>query len=272
MKLQPKEFFLQPFLTRLMKIFKMRAEQQRIAFEQHFIPGLPGKIVADEQRLRQILLNLLGNAFKFTRQGQVTFKIAPLYNQDHHVIRKLRFQVEDTGIGIPADQLENIFAAFHQIGKKRLAETEGVGLGLTVSQRLARMMNSELHVQSTVGKGSIFWFDLDIIESEIQTSEPASEEQEEESQESLSTPEKEPQIIPPSPEILHKLWEYLNIGDIMEIREYVEQLPGRDQNLRPFVAKVTQLAESLNITELRTFLQQYVEGDQESHEQETNGT
>ena len=265
MKLHPKEFFLQPFLTHLMKIFKMRAEQQRIAFEQHFISGLPGKITADEQCLRQILLNLLGNAFKFIRQGRVTFTIAPFYEQDAQdppVIHKLRFQVEDTGIGIPANQLENIFTAFHQIGEKRLAQTEGVGLGLTVSQRLARMMNSELHVQSTVGKGSIFWFDLDILDPEIQTDEPASEEQEE-SQEGLSIQEKEPQIIPPSSTILHKFWDHLNVGDIMAIREYAEQLRTHDHNLSPFVAKVTQLAEKLNMTELRTFLQQYVEADQD---------
>jgi signal transduction histidine kinase len=269
-KLQQKNFYLQPFLTRLMKIFKIRAEQQKIAFEQHFIPDLPGKITADERRLRQILLNLLGNAFKFTRQGQVTFKIIPLYTQDDQssrIIHKLRFQVEDTGVGIPEDQLEKIFAAFHQIGEKRLAQTEGVGLGLTVSQRLARMMNSELHVQSTVGKGSTFWFELDILEPEPQTSDLVDEKQKE-SPKIPSTSKEESQIAPPSSEILHRFWKHLNIGDIMAIREEIEQFHTPDQSVDPFVAKVSQLAESLNITELRTFLQHYIEADQEPHQQE----
>lgn len=261
-KLQPKEFFLQPFLTGLMKVFRIRAEQQQIAFEQHFVPGLPGKITADERRLRQILLNLLGNAFKFTRQGQVTFKIASLPEQEaQHAMHKLRFQVDDTGVGIPDDQLDNIFAAFHQIGEKRLAQTEGVGLGLTVSQRLARMMNSELHVQSTVGKGSSFWFDLEILESEDQ-SEPLISEAQDIFREDEFAPEKAPPIVPPSSETLHTLIDLLDMGDIMAIREHAEQLRVQDQRVSAFADKVSHLSETLNINELRTFLQRYVEADQ----------
>ncbi len=108
------------------------------------------------ERLRQVLINLLSNAVKFTEKGSVKFQVG--YQKG-----KLRFQVEDTGIGIADEQLEEIFLPFKQVGEDS-RKTEGTGLGLAISRQLVEMMGGELKVKSTLGKGSLFWLDLDLPE------------------------------------------------------------------------------------------------------------
>ena len=109
----------------------------------------------DEKRLRQILLNLLGNAVKFTEKGGVALKVG--YDKASTVPDLLRFQVEDTGRGIPQDQLEGIFQPFQQV-KNQSQHIEGTGLGLAITKKLVTLMGGELGVTSNPGKGSKFWF------------------------------------------------------------------------------------------------------------------
>ena len=113
-------------------------------------PGLPARVTLDGRHLRQVLLNLLGNAVKFTAQGQVALRIAP------GTAGRLRFDVVDTGIGIEAENLSAVFQAFRQT--RSGAELGGTGLGLTISHRLVRGMGGELKVESTPGKGSRLLF------------------------------------------------------------------------------------------------------------------
>ncbi|MEO0768921.1 MAG: ATP-binding protein, partial [Cyanobacteria bacterium J06649_4] len=132
----------------------------------------------DEKRLRQVLLNLLSNAIKFTVQGTMTLsaKVQPLYGEASNSgnssdgsgidtqcleIMRFRFQVQDTGVGMTPIQLASIFNPFEQVGdvKKR---AEGTGLGLAISQRIVAMMGGELKVSSTLGTGSLFWFDVEL--------------------------------------------------------------------------------------------------------------
>ena len=120
-------------------------------------PGIPRRALLDGRHLRQVLLNLLGNAVKFTEHGEVTLSIARARND------RLRFEVADTGIGIEPDSLVEIFDAFRQT--RRGAAAGGSGLGLTISQRLVRSMGGELQVESEAGRGSRFWFDLPLVEA-----------------------------------------------------------------------------------------------------------
>jgi CheY-like chemotaxis protein len=113
--------------------------------------------VADEHRLRQILLNLLGNAVKYTDRGQVGLHVQTLSRHDAQA--HLRFEVVDTGIGIAKDQLEAIFQPFQQVGEVR-RRAAGTGLGLSISRQLTRLMGSDIRVESRFGGGSRFWFDL----------------------------------------------------------------------------------------------------------------
>ncbi|MDZ8053160.1 MAG: CHASE2 domain-containing protein [Aulosira sp. ZfuVER01] len=153
---------LPTFLHSVTEICSIRAEQKGIAFNVLIDDRLPVAIQIDEKRLRQVLINLLGNAIKFTDKGSVTFKVDVIdreFPQMTH--QKLRFQIEDTGIGMSPDQLEKIFLAFEQVGEAG-RKSEGTGLGLAISQRIAALMDSQIQVQSHLGEGSLFWLDLTV--------------------------------------------------------------------------------------------------------------
>ncbi|MDB5124793.1 MAG: hybrid sensor histidine kinase/response regulator [Mucilaginibacter sp.] len=121
-------------------------------------PELPRFIWADQVRLKQILVNLLGNSSKFTDAGEIELKIEPLsFNGDQTTIR---FEVRDTGIGIKPDKLVKIFEAFSQEDSSTTKKYGGTGLGLTISNKLLGFMGSHLQLQSTLGQGSVFFFEL----------------------------------------------------------------------------------------------------------------
>jgi PAS domain S-box-containing protein len=151
--LNPREFLLSGFLQTITELFEARARQKNIAFIHHQATLVPVAIRCDETRLRQVLLNLLSNAIKFTKVGGVIFRTA----WDG---KRLRFQIEDTGIGIPPSHLEAIFRPFEQIPQDR-SFVEGTGLGLSISIRLVELMGGDLHVTSEVSKGSTFWFEIE---------------------------------------------------------------------------------------------------------------
>ena len=169
MELEPTEFHLPQFLRSLRDITKIRAEQKGIAFEIDLASDLPQGVYGDEKRLRQVLLNLLGNAIKFTQKGRIIFQVEchhspdPLKKRDEKNDEQkiIRFTVTDTGPGMPAEQFDEIFLPFHQTGEK-LIQADGAGLGLAISQRLVRMMGGEMYVESTVGQGSRFWLDIEL--------------------------------------------------------------------------------------------------------------
>ena len=150
----PAEFSLSAFLRTLVDMTNISAKQKGIAFSYEKDPKVPQAVYGDEKRLRQVLLNLLGNAVKFTERGRVIFRVA---NSESCLL----FEVEDTGAGIPPDKICEIFEPFQQVGEQRF-QIEGTGLGLTISQRIVRMMGSEIHVESTPGQGSFFWFELEL--------------------------------------------------------------------------------------------------------------
>ncbi len=147
-------------------------EQKDVALIYEGNTDLPVKIYGDKYRLRQILLNLIGNAIKFTEKGNVVLTVmrvpSSVTDNGQRTNTKIRFQVEDTGIGISGEKLKEIFLPFHQ-ASGRLSKAEGTGLGLAISQRLVRMMGGELHVESTPGQGSKFWFTADMPEIEWET-------------------------------------------------------------------------------------------------------
>jgi PAS domain S-box-containing protein len=127
--------------------------------------GLPMYIFADETRIKQILINLLGNAVKFTSQGEIELKITRLYcsKKDHCAYR---FEVRDTGIGIAKDKQERIFEAFSQESESTAKKYGGTGLGLSISNKLLALMGSKLELLSEPGKGSTFYFDITLQSEE----------------------------------------------------------------------------------------------------------
>ncbi|HET9220890.1 MAG TPA: ATP-binding protein, partial [Roseiflexaceae bacterium] len=206
--LQPVEFNLHRFLHSIAEMIRIRAEQKGIEFRLEVasrslkgaVDGaaeLPTVVYADEQRLRQILLNLLGNAVKFTEHGAVTLRVTTDHRppttddkiltiedrglkiedsnaeaaETQSAIRNPQivgcrssfvvFEVEDTGPGIPPEELERIFQPFQQASTTK-SYVEGAGLGLAISRHLAELMGGSLHVTSAPGQGSTFWLELDL--------------------------------------------------------------------------------------------------------------
>lgn len=167
LELNPSDLHLESFLAGIKGIIQMRARERQIKFKYQALTPLPAGIMADEKRLRQVLLNLLGNAVKFTDHGEVTLNISSIKQvttqaEDSSAILNLqtfRFEIKDTGIGMDSPQLEQIFQAFEQVGDKKRRE-EGTGLGLAISRQLVALMGGKIQVTSELGIGSTFWFDV----------------------------------------------------------------------------------------------------------------
>ena len=143
------------FLRDLAAIVGVKAEQKQLAFQCDIAGNVPALIRADATRLRQVLLNLLSNAVKYSEQGRVRLRVGCVAPS------RVRFEIEDNGIGIDPAHLDTIFQAFEQLADGRYS-AGGTGLGLAISQELVKLMGSEIHVDSRVGEGSRFWFELDV--------------------------------------------------------------------------------------------------------------
>jgi PAS domain S-box-containing protein len=153
---------LPTFLEGVGEISRVRADGKQIAFNCQLATELPTTIEADEKRLRQVLLNLLSNAVKFTDRGSVTFRVERVMPNSSASSSncRLRFEAIDTGIGIAPADIDKLFNAFEQVGN-RTRHVEGTGLGLAIGQRLVRLMGGKLEVESQLGVGSKFFFELD---------------------------------------------------------------------------------------------------------------
>ena len=155
LELVPTAVHLPSLLQSVVEICKIRAEQKGIEFIYQPSSRLPVGVMTDEKRLRQVLLNLLGNAIKFTDRGSATLRVEVLELSDTQA--SLLFQVIDTGAGIAEADLRKLFQAFEQVGDRQ-KHSEGTGLGLAISQRIVQLMGGDLQVQSQFGQGSEFFF------------------------------------------------------------------------------------------------------------------
>src|SRR6516164_6732681 len=154
------------------RAFRHVAEQKGLSFTVEIDPSLPASVVSDEQRLGQVLKNLLSNAFKFTHEGGVKLSIGYLTDRSglrndalRGAERVIAFAVTDSGVGIPDDKLSLIFEAFQQADGTTSRKYGGTGLGLSISREIARMLGGEIQVDSTVGQGSRFALFLPLLEA-----------------------------------------------------------------------------------------------------------
>jgi two-component system, sensor histidine kinase and response regulator len=148
------DFPLRPHLDDVMKTLALRSQQKGLELACRVDPACPESLCGDPGRLRQILVNLIGNAIKFTARGEVVVEVQPETRTEKQIC--LHFSVRDTGIGIPLEQQQHIFEAFTQVDHSTTRKYGGTGLGLTISSQLASMMGGRLWVESEVGRGSTF--------------------------------------------------------------------------------------------------------------------
>lgn len=294
MELDVRDFQFPKFLEGIVEIVVISAKQKNISFRYEFLSPLPEFVKGDEIRLRQVLMNLLGNAVKFTDTGEVTFKVGYLGCSELNVDRlkvvreawpfgqgcehnlpygnakgqqpkngqaltekqgtkKMRFVIADTGIGIPPEQLAEIFLPFHQVGNTD-RQVNGTGLGLSISKRLAELMGSELKVKSTVGQGSIFWLDLDLpdVSQEQQGGQGIVESTKEEKAEEVMP-------VAPSPEKISVLYELAIMGDIRGIQEEANLIEQLDDKFIPFAENLRQLSKGFQERQIMEFVGKYMD-------------
>ena len=158
------DFSLREVLDGVAKLMAIRAHAKNLELVCHLVPGTPEGLVGDPVRLRQIFINLVGNAIKFTETGEVVIEVSCAQQSEASVV--LNVSIRDTGPGIPADAQARIFEAFSQADSSTTRHFGGTGLGLTISSRLVSMMGGKLIVQSAEGKGSTFSFTLRLALSE----------------------------------------------------------------------------------------------------------
>jgi signal transduction histidine kinase/CheY-like chemotaxis protein len=157
--LSPQALHLPGLLQGVVEICQIRAEQKGLDFRYELAATLSIGVEVDEKRLCQVLINLLDNAIKFTDQGSVSLRVELLSLEPDST--RLCFWVSDTGIGIAPEHFDQLFQAFEQVGEQR-RQAEGTGLGLAISQQLVQLMGGHIQVKSQVGRGSEFWFAIEL--------------------------------------------------------------------------------------------------------------
>ena len=155
LELRTQPFELCECLEQVVNMFAERCGRKHIEIAMHVATELPGLVAVDGTRLRQVLVNLVGNAVKFTEHGGITITAAPAADLGADF---LRFTVEDTGIGIPSERLHRLFQPFSQVDSSTTRRRGGVGLGLAISRRLVELMDGSIEVESICGRGTLFRF------------------------------------------------------------------------------------------------------------------
>ncbi len=160
MTIEPIPFNLAATIDEIADLLHAKTKEKGLDFIVRYAPALPQRFVADPGRIRQVLMNLLGNAIKFTAKGQIYLNVEPETGESGPSSALVKFSIEDSGIGIPEDKLGSVFEKFTQADASTTRRFGGTGLGLSISVRLTDLMGGKMGVTSSVGKGSTFSFTL----------------------------------------------------------------------------------------------------------------
>ena len=171
LELEEHDFDVALLVQEIVDPLALLARQKGLQFTSRVAPQVRRWVRGDSTRLRQVLVNLIGNAIKFTEAGEVALNVAPA--QMHDGQTAIRFEVSDTGIGIPPDRIDRLFQSFCQADSSTTRKYGGTGLGLAISKRLVELLGGRIGVQSAVAQGSTFWFEVPI---RLADAEPAGKE------------------------------------------------------------------------------------------------
>lgn len=163
------DFDLRDSIDASVRLFAEKAQSKGVELTYRVSPDLPEKVNGDSGRLRQILINLVGNALKFTESGEIFVDCRTIGMQNERV--EVRFEIRDTGSGIPEHQRESIFEQFAQVDSSMCRKHGGTGLGLAISKRLVELMGGEIGVESEMGEGSMFFFTVALEVRSVELSE-----------------------------------------------------------------------------------------------------
>ncbi|MCP4109359.1 MAG: hypothetical protein GY749_28190 [Desulfobacteraceae bacterium] len=263
LELYPAPLILPDFLDGVVGIMCMAAHQKNIEFVFDVPENMPAAVEADEKRLRQVLLNLLGNAVKFTDEGTVTFRVKIIENC-HFSTVNFQFSVQDTGVGMTPGQLTRIFEPFEQVGDEK-KRSEGTGLGLAVTRRLVNLMGGEIQTESEPGKGSAFRFEiaLPVLQDAIpgrQTvliaHDPGGNRPAPGITQPLAVPGEE--VIPPPLAELEALYKLAMFGDLERVQEKAGHLEDMDAKYAPFAHKLRGYSEEFEDEPILELLEHFI--------------
>jgi PAS domain S-box-containing protein len=249
LELNLEDMQLDAFLDAVVGIIGVRAEQKKLAFVYEADGDLSGIVRGDELRLRQVLLNLLANAIKFTDCGEVSLRVSM------PVSARIRFEVRDSGIGIAESQWEAIFQPFEQLGEaSRIAQ--GTGLGLAISRKLVRLMGGDIKVESQPGAGSMFSFEIEMetvrsgevkqLNADALTKQAAT-----------SVTPMTPHIVAPPQQELDTMHGLAMRGNMRDIMQHATRLAELDERYSPFSNYVCQLCKGFQTKALMSLIAQY---------------
>jgi signal transduction histidine kinase/CheY-like chemotaxis protein/ligand-binding sensor domain-containing protein len=159
MELEEKDFSLRTCIEEVFDVFALKAAHLKLDLVYEIDYDVPAQIIGDSLRLRQILINLISNAIKFTKKGEIYVAVHLISILEDNQI-ELGFEIKDTGIGISADKLHRLFKAFSQVDSSTTRQYGGTGLGLVISEQLVKLMGGKISVESEIGKGSTFQFSI----------------------------------------------------------------------------------------------------------------
>lgn len=265
-ELQLSDIHFPYFLERVVEICSLEAEKKDIKFIYKLDKNLPVGILADEKRLRQVLINLLNNAIKFTEKGSVTFRVK--CNTFDKLVKKdivsINFQVEDTGIGLSDSERVKIFRSFEQ-GDDKKYQIEGTGLGLAISQNIVELMGSKIQVESELKVGSTFSFEVSFNISDKWKQQVSINNQHHPKLdyksnnaakiELSSTLNKDnTQLVLPRAEDLEKLLELTQHGSLSKIIKITEQIAQQNSKYIPFTQEIVQLVKLCELEEVEELL------------------
>ncbi len=175
LEIKPFDFSLRSLLDEVIQLMGFTAEAKSLRLEYHCATEIPDRLHGDASRLRQVLLNIVGNALRFTEAGKVEVFVESLGKKGETL--RLRFSVIDTGVGIQPEQMEKLFERFSQLDDTPARSYGGTGLGLSISKHLVEAMGGGIDVKSEYGRGSTFWFELPFLAEKEKDSVLAEEQQ-----------------------------------------------------------------------------------------------
>ncbi len=267
--LVPRALHLPALLQSVVEMCTIKAKEKEIDFIYQPSDRLPENVVADGKRLRQVLINLIGNAIKFTDEGTVTLRVVLALldgETDGETDGKtdgevaLRFEVVDTGVGIAPDNIDRLFQAFEQVGDRN-KQAEGTGLGLAISQQIVRLMGSHIRVESQLNEGSRFFFT-----AVLPIANDGALQQERHAQGDrivgyVGQPLVASTALPPA-SVLEALFHLSQQANLKAIREQIDQLVEADKAYGPFADKVLYLAQQFKVEEIEEMLEPLVTASQ----------
>ena len=166
MEMDYQPFMLDRVMEDLLLVMKMKAAEKELPFEIHIDDHVPNRLIGDSQRLRQIIINLTNNAVKFTEKGKIVVHVSQVECLTNRAT--LKFEVTDTGIGIPPEAMDSLFRVFSRVKQDKSRLISGTGLGLSICKKLTDLMGGEIGVASSPGYGSTFWFIIPFTLSNLQ--------------------------------------------------------------------------------------------------------